>query len=327
MHTIVAMDTMVTLRVVDGGGTPAEQAHRRQAVERAAGWFREVERCCSRFEPESELRRLVSRPGVEIPASPMLFELTRFALALAEETDGAFDPTVGARMEARGFDRNYRTGESTRTAIGDDAAVSWRDVVLDTERRTITLRRPLLLDLGAVAKGFAIDMAARELVELEHFAVDAGGDLYVGGRNEQGEPWSVGIRHPRIDRLVIDTIELSDMAVCTSGDYERRSASADGSGKGSDHHILDPHTGAPARDIASATVIAPLAMIADGLATAAFVLGPARGIELLERHGVRGLLITPALERITTSQRDAGAPGNPPRSSSRNDPRGALKRA
>lgn len=316
VHTIVAMDTMVTFRVVDGGASSNEQDARRAAVERAAAWFREVEACCSRFDPESELRQLVARPGVDVAASPMLFELTRFALALAEETDGAFDPTVGARMEARGFDRNYVTGESTRTALCEDESVSWRDVALDSEQRTIALRRPLLLDLGAVAKGFAIDMAARELAELEHFAIDAGGDLYLAGRNDRGDHWSVGIRHPRIDRRMIETIELSDVAVCTSGDYERRSASAEGQG----HHILDPHTGAPAHDVASATVIAPLAMIADGLATAAFVLGPTRGIELLERHGVRGIIITPALERFSTTTNDA--PREPSGAATRAAPHG-----
>ena len=85
----------------------------------------------------------------------------------------------------------------------------------------MTLHRPLLLDLGAVAKGLAIDMAARELQPFENFAIDAGGDLYFGGCNAAGEPWSVGIRHPRGDGL-LDTLRVSDAAVCTSGDYERR---------------------------------------------------------------------------------------------------------
>ena len=124
--------------------------------------------------------------------------------------------------------------------------------------------------------------------------VDAGGDLYLGGLNEQGAPWSIGIRHPRNELELIASLRISNQAVCTSGDYERRIPSANA------HHILDPRTGASARAVASATVVASGAMLADALATAAFVLGPEKGIELLNRMGVEGLILTPELERYET---------------------------
>jgi FAD:protein FMN transferase len=182
-------------------------------------------------------------------------------------------------------------------------AATYQDVALDPERKTITLLRPLILDLGAVAKGLAVDMAARELRTLEDFSINAGGDLYLGGRNAAGAPWSVGIRHPRSEDDVIDSICVSDRAVCTSGDYERRSLSDT-----DEHHILDPRTGASAHFAVSATVVAPSAMLADALATAAFVLGPADGMALLNRMGVDGLVIssesgaseTTALQRYAT---------------------------
>ncbi len=294
-HTTVSMDTVVTIRVIDRGETFTERAHRAAAVERALGWFRAIESHCTRFDEASELRQLCLHVGKPIPASAVLIETVRFAIALAEETQGAFDPTIGQRMEARGFDRNYKTGKSvvTRTNVSN---ATYRDVHVDAESNTITLDRPLLLDLGAVAKGFAIDMAARELAEFENFAIDAGGDLYLAGNNEHGEPWTVGIRHPRETSELLESFTVSNTAVCTSGDYER-------SREGTGHHIIDPETGEAAPQLASATVIAPLAMVADGLATAAFVLGPQRGLELLERHGVRGLLVTPTLDRYAT--RDA----------------------
>ena len=97
---------------------------------------------------------------------------------------------------------------------------------------------------------------------------------------------------------------MSNTAVCTSGDYERRvPGDAPDLDRDADHHIIDARTGASATAVASATTIAPLAMVGDGLATAAFVLGPAHGIEVLERHGVNGIIVTPALERFVT--RDA----------------------
>jgi thiamine biosynthesis lipoprotein len=304
VNSATLMGTVVRIEVVGADDDETRRDERQRGVDAAFDWFRQVEACCSRFDPESALRQLTTSAGTAVSAPQMLFELVRFALALAQETNGAFDPTVGVRMEQRGFDREYTTGRVERTGIDASEAVSYRDVVLDAHSQTITLRRPLVLDLGAVAKGFAIDMAARELAAFENFAIDAGGDLYLGGCNAAGEPWSVGIRHPRDERELIDTMRVSNTAVCTSGDYERRvpgdSPSLD---RDAEHHIIDARTGLSATTAASVTVVAPLAIVADGLATAAFVLGPTLGIELLERHGVSGMIVTPSLERFVT--RDA----------------------
>jgi thiamine biosynthesis lipoprotein len=292
-RTEVLMGTVVTIQVV-GQGTAVPEGGRDAAIDRAFRWFTQIESCCSRFDSRSELRQLIAHVGVPVPVSTMLFEAVQFALAVAADSGGAFDPTVGASMEARGFTREYRTGEAVRTAGDVPADVTYRDVQVDADRRTVTLLRPLVLDLGAVAKGLAIDMAARELQAFRDYAIDAGGDLYLAGHNPAGEPWSVGIRHPRLDRHVIESIRVSDTAVCTSGDYERRTADD------AAHHILDPRTGASAEGAASVTVVAPSAMLADALATAAFVLGPEAGLRLLERHGVDGVILSPALERRAT---------------------------
>jgi FAD:protein FMN transferase len=292
------MGTVVTIHVVDNAGhdqDPDQAAQREQAVERAFEWFYRVEECCTRFEPHSEVMQLVAQVGAPVRVSAILYQAVQFALAVAKESDGAFDPTVGYAMEARGFNREYRTGKTIRTSLNGARSASYQDVCLDPERHTITLLRPLILDLGSVAKGLAIDLAARELRHFQNFAIYAGGDLYLGGCNPDGERWSIGIRHPRRNKELIDSIRVSDRAVCTSGDYERRSSGDDG-----DHHILDPRTAASANAAASVTVVAPAAMLADALATAAFVLGPADGIELFNRFGVDGLIITPTLEHHAT---------------------------
>jgi thiamine biosynthesis lipoprotein len=197
-------------------------------------------------------------------------------------------------MEAHGFDRDYTSGQSTRSATAAPDHVSYRDVRVDAAAQTITLQQPLLLDLGAVAKGMAADAAARELRPFEDFAIDAGGDLYLGGHNAEGNAWTIGIPHPRKPGALIETVTVSDRAVCTSGDYERRTAGDEG------HHILDPKTRQSATASASATVVAPTAMLADALATAAFVLGPEAGIGLLERMGVEGVIYSPGLDRRAT---------------------------
>jgi FAD:protein FMN transferase len=291
---MVAMGTIVSIQAVGHAADSRQISERDDAIERALEWFHRIEERCSRFDPGSELSALTAHVGTPVPASAVLYEAVAFALAVAEESGGAFDPTVGHRMEARGFNCEHRTGRIISTGIDPQEGVSYRDVRVDPDERTITLLRPLVLDVGGVAKGLAIDMAARELHPIGNFAIDAGGDLYLGGRNGDGLPWSVGIRHPRREGELIDALRVSDRAVCTSGDYER-TAPADGG-----HHIIDPRSGQPATGLASASVIAPTAMLADALATAAFVLGPDAGLRLLERMGVDGLLVSPALERYAT---------------------------
>ena len=294
-----SMGTVVTIHIV-GGSASSDRAAQHRAAERALGWFREVERVCSRFQPTSEVSRLSSRIGEPVPASPMLFAATHFALAVAEETDGAFDPTLGSLLEGAGFNHEHRSGWPVRIAPPPNGNATFRDVELDAEAQTILLRRPLLLDLGAVAKGLAIDIAAKELHDdgYENFAVDAGGDLYFAGVNAAGQPWSVGIRHPRREGEIVEELRVSNAAVCTSGDYERRASEEN---TAIEHHIIDPRTGASARQCASVTTLAPSAMIADALGTAAFVLGPLDGLALLERHGLDAVIMSPDLDRVATA--------------------------
>jgi FAD:protein FMN transferase len=273
----IAMDTVISIQVAcaDEGGV-------RPALQRALDWFAGVERACSRFDANSELRQVLARPGEPIQVSPVLFEAARFALALARQTDGAFDPTIGRLLERHGFNRHYVTGQTITSASAEPGA-TYRDVRLGSGR-TITLRRPLVLDLGAVAKGLAIDLAACELGEFDNFCIEAGGDLFASGHNADGLPWRVGIQDPRQPGALATTLEVSDQAVCTSGDYQRKSASG--------HHLVDPRTGQSAVELASVSIVAPSAMAADGLATAAFILGLDGGRRLLDQAGVEGVLIT-----------------------------------
>lgn len=285
----IVMDTTVTLRAV------APDADQFAALaERALGWFHTVERHCSRFDRASEVMQLTRHTGEAVTVSPLLYQAVQFALGVAELSDGAFDPTVGRTLEGLGFNRHYVTGALVSTELPDDGAPpSYADVVLDDVRRTITLVRPLILDLGAVAKGLAIDLAAKELAPLGNFSIDAGGDIYVAGRNETGNAWRIGVRHPRQPEAMAAVLHVSDLAVCTSGDYERPAATGG-------HHIVNPGSGQSPHDVASVTVVAPNAMLADALSTAVFVMGPQRGLRLLEDQGLDGLLLSATLDSWMT---------------------------
>jgi thiamine biosynthesis lipoprotein len=288
------MGTVFTVEVVLASDTVALRRDVEQAVDDALGWCRGAEDVCSRFDPQSELRQLTARPGVPVPVSAMLYEILQFALAVAEASGGAFDPTIGGRMEARGFTRDYRSDRAVASGVVVDDDVTYRDVIIDPEARTVTLRRPLVLDLGGVAKGLAVDLAASALREYRNFVVDAGGDLFLSGLNPDDQLWKVGIRHPRRPGETLAMLRVSDRAVCTSGDYERRSTT-DGHS-----HLMDARTARPALATASATVLAPTALVADAFATAAFVLGPSDGIQFLTDHGVEGLVVDASLGEHAT---------------------------
>ncbi len=274
--TSISMDTGVNIQIVTSRARDLVD----KDVQRALAWFDTVERICTRFDPQSEVMRLLDHVGEPVEVSTLLFEAVAFAADLARQSEGAFDPTIGAHMEQLGFDTNYRTGEVLHTPI-DARSGSYRDVVLDRDRRTISLCRPLILDLNAVAKGLAIDLAAHELRDYANACVEAGGDVYVRGHNLAGEAWRVGIQHPRAEGLLVETLHLSDTAVCTSGDYERRG------------HIVDARSRGRQTDLASVTVVAPTAMAADGLSTAAMVLGREEGRRFLEHQGVGAVLVAP----------------------------------
>lgn len=292
-HAFACMGTVVSIQTISASASSAHSEHRARAVGRAEQWFRDVEAACNRFDESSELRRLCNTTHERVPVSDVLYECVQFAAAVADATNGVFDPTVGRRMYDRGFRRDYRTGETISLPDSANSDASYRDIELHDGSRSITLHRSLQLDLGAVAKGLAIDLAAKELRELENFMINAGGDLYLGGTNDEGLPWNVGIKHPRKKDEFICTVRVSDAAVCTSGDYER--VAPDGRA-----HILDASDDAAASSVVSVTVQAPSAMVADALSTAAFALGATRGLALLEQQELTGLLITPALELVKT---------------------------
>ncbi len=285
--TKLYMDTVVDIQVVTVKST--EEAE--EKINRAFSTFQQVEQACSRFSPTSEVMQACQNVGTPIEISPFLFEPLSFAIEVAKITDGLFDPTVGKVMEENGFNRHYLTGEFIESASAD--SVTYHDIVLNHQTRTLTIKKPLVIDLGAVAKGFAIDLAAQELKEFEGFIVNAGGDLFAGGHDEYGRPWKIGIQHPFEKERLIDTIEISNQAICTSGSYERRNREIPDL-----HHLVNPKTKRSPNDWVSCSIIAPFAMMADAFSTVAFLLSEEEGKQLMEDLNLRGMLITPELQIV-----------------------------
>lgn len=258
-------------------------------VERVLDEYRRIDSVMSTYRDDSAVSKL-NRNAAAAPVrvSAELFELVERALELSEASGGAFDITYDSVGRLYDFRAEQRPDAAEIDASLD--AVDYRHVVLEEQARTIAFDDPgVRINLGGIAKGHAVERGAVLLAEagVEHALLSAGGDTRVLG-DRRGQPWVVGIRHPRDEAAVVTRLPLVDEAISTSGDYERFFV-ADGERY---HHILNPSTGRPTDALMSVTVIGADATLTDGLATTVFVLGPERGLDLVERHdGYEAVLI------------------------------------
>jgi thiamine biosynthesis lipoprotein len=190
------------------------------------------------------------------------------------ETEGMFDPTVGAVS---------RLWEFHDAACPPDADSLRRALSSVGLQRYLAGQQcdGLIFDLGGIAKGYAVDRASERLREMgiESAIINAGGDLNLIGARTDGEAWRIAIRHPRRAGAFLGYVDIIDAAVATSGDYEKYFIE----GGTRYHHIIDPNTGYPGRASNSVTVVAPGSCLSDALATGLFLLGPERGLELVEK--------------------------------------------
>ena len=259
----------------------------RLPVERAYAALDRVDSLMSRYRDDGALRRLEqsAQKGVQTPAelAAVLARSQRFAAL----TGGAFDCTVGALSRLWNFPDALAPPDS---AAVDSALALVGYEGLQVEGEIVRIGRPgTRLDLGAAAKGYAVDrmVAVFEEAGIAGGLIDAGGDIRYWGAKPDGRPWVFGVQHPRDPKRYIEVDDLGLAAIATSGDYQQY-FEWEGARY---HHLLDPRTGYPARACASATVWAGTALDADILSTAVFVLGPERGLALVaELEGVEALV-------------------------------------
>ena len=224
-----------------------------------------------------------------IKADSELLSLIGESLRFAKETQGAFDPTVGPLTRLWNFSAGDPRLPSSPEIAAALAKIGWRRVTVDSAAGTITLPdRGMALDLGGIAKGYALQQAAAVIRKrgISAALVNAGGDVLVVGEREPGKPWRIGVQDPRNERAMVAVANLKDCVVQTSGDYERCFI-ADGKRY---HHILNPATGYPADGLQSVTVVAPTGM--STVTAGIFVLGVEDGLKYIESMpNVQGFLI------------------------------------
>jgi thiamine biosynthesis lipoprotein len=256
-----------------------------------------------RGEPESDVVKINKAAGKQaVTVSAETLEVIEKSLEMSRRSGGAFDITFAAMKGLWKFDEDLEK----KVPAADEIArrrklINWRDVLVDAKARTVKLRRPgMRLGLGGIAKGYAVDRCAAVLRSegLRDFMVQAGGDLYVAG-SKGPVNWMVGVRDPRGGaRDIIARMPIKDHAFSTAGDYER-SFILDGKRY---HHIIDPATGYPATASREVTIFAPTAFLADALDDAVFILGPAKGLALVDSFPDCSTLIVDAKNKVWTSR-------------------------
>lgn len=242
------------------------------AIRSAFEALQETDRLMSRYRADSDVGRANRTPvGEAVLVDAHTAHVLARALDFARETAGAFDPCLGRAVQLWNVNRRKSppSADEVRALAGRDL---WRALELDVGARgSRVVRRDadVGIDLGGIAKGYGVDRAVTALRAhgVEHGLVNVGGDLYALGRRADGEPWAVGVRDAHDPRRITQTLQVTDEAVATSGDYRQF---FDHAGRRY-HHLLDPRTGAPTTgQVHSATIVAPTCLAADARATAAF---------------------------------------------------------
>jgi FAD:protein FMN transferase len=268
----------------------------------AFGEIERIEKLMSPVRPGSDIYRL-NHEGAAAPVtvSKETYDIIKKSVDISGETDGCFDITFAALERLWNYkDRNF-TPPSPGAVAALLPLVGSKNIILDRDGNKVSFARPgMKIGLGAIAKGYAVMKGVEALKGkgVKSGIVDAGGDLQVFGK-KLFSPWVTGLRHPRKESILL-TIDLDDMdAIATSGDYERF-VMCNGVRY---HHIINPHTGSPAKGLVSVSVISKSPVLSDAFATAIFVMGLDGARAFLQRHGELNVILVDEKINLYVSRR------------------------
>jgi thiamine biosynthesis lipoprotein len=267
--------------------------HEEKTDKAALQAFQEIKRMehlmSSRVE-SGDVFRINQSSGKEwVRVSPETIQVIKKAQEVSELSRGGFDITVGPLTELWRKAREKKIPPSAEEVKEKLDLVNFKNIEVNQEGKVFLKKKGMAIDLGGIAKGYAVDRAFDVLTSLgyKNLIVNAGGDLRVGG-TKNNQPWSIGIQNPRDPQKLLTRISVSDMAVATSGDYEKFFIYE----RKRYHHIFDPKNGFPTEGCQSVTIATKDCITADGLATAVFVLGPEKGYSLCQKlNGVQCLIV------------------------------------
>jgi thiamine biosynthesis lipoprotein len=258
--------------------------------------------------PGSELSAVNRRAGTDsqTTVSAWTAEVLDSALAIAAAAGGGLDVTAGPLQDA--WELYRRQGAIPPRSAADSIAplVGWRQVRFDRAARRVSLpRRGMRLDLGGIARGFAVDRGSEALraAGITRAVVDLGGTFRVLGPPPVSDAWMMGLKDPRDPASVFAAVKIDGGAIATSGDYGQFFEA----GGVRRSHVVDPRTRQPARGVVSVSVIAPSGLLSDALSAAFYVMGPEEGCRLAARYlGVEAVWVRDTGEREEKEDDDEG---------------------
>jgi len=281
-QTRICLGTIVEITVADRDKSPQFV---NGAIKEAFTEIERIDDLLSRFKPKSDISRINADAYKRMTkVSPETINLIEKSVTFSRLSNGAFDISIYPLLEIWGLTGNpvfdIPTAEELTEAMDK---VGYQNIDIIKQQQSIFLGRPAMkLDLGGIAKGYAVDKAIAVLKRtgLNNALVNAGGDIYCLGRRSETEKWAVAVQDPRKPEGILTTLEIEGRAVATSGDYQKY---VEINGKRYSH-IINPKSGYPCTDLpASVTVLAKDCLRADALATSTFVLGPQRGMDLINQ--------------------------------------------
>jgi thiamine biosynthesis lipoprotein len=270
--------------------------------------IKRLEALMTTWRPESEVSRINTAAGKSaVPVSDETYAVIKESVHASEISEGTFDITFHTLHGMWKFDEDLDPHPPSASEVRARLPfVGYRNIKLDDRAKSVMLTNPKTqISLGGIAKGYAVDIAARvlERTGLTSFFVQAGGDLFARGVKPDGTEWQAGIRDPRgREGSYFAKLPLRDHAFSTAGDYERAYI-VDGKRY---HHIIDPRTGYPAGACRSVTIWAPTAFLADEIDDAVFILGPEKGLKLVESLDDVAAVIVDAHNNVSVSRRLQG---------------------
>lgn len=272
-------------------------------IDAAINEIQRIERLFTTFSDTSQTNLINENAGIKaVQVDKEMYDVIERSIKISEITQGAFDISYGS-IDKRlwNFDRTMKTLPDTKIAKQMVRLINYRNIILDKEKCTIFLKeKGMRIGFGGIGKGYAADRAKYILKQngVESGIVNAAGDLTAWGYQPNNKPWTIGIANPNSSHLPFSYLNITDMAIATSGNYEKfvvingRKYS----------HTIDPKTGMPVHGIKSVTIISPKAEIADAMATPVTIMGITAGLNMINQIKNIACIIIDEKDKIYTSK-------------------------
>lgn len=274
-----------------------------ERIKNAISEINRIEQLLTTFKPDSQTNLINAHAGIKpIYVDKEVFELIQRSLKISNLTQGAFDITYGSIDKTLwNFDTKMTSLPDATTATGMVKLIDYQKVILNKNEQTVFLQEQgMRIGFGGIGKGYAAEMAKQLMIRegVKSGVVNASGDLTTWGTQPDGKQWTIGIADPNHKNKTFSSLNISNMAVATSGDYEKF-VMIDGKRYS---HTINPKTGLPITGIKSVTIIAPNAELADSLATPVTVMGVKVGLNLINQIKGIACVIIDDNNKIFTSK-------------------------